>query len=88
MAIYDIAMAISVTQFKNSCLDVIRRVEATGQSVTITRRGKAVARIAPSFRAAQGADAKPWVQLRALGGRLIAEPDESVVHEQDFEALR
>jgi hypothetical protein len=30
-------MAISVSKFKNSCLDVIRRLEATGQSVSITR---------------------------------------------------
>jgi prevent-host-death family protein len=39
MAIYYLNMAISVTKFKNSCLDVIRRVETTGQSVSITRRG-------------------------------------------------
>jgi antitoxin (DNA-binding transcriptional repressor) of toxin-antitoxin stability system len=61
---------------KNSCLDVIRRVEATGQSVSITRRGKVVARLAPSFQAMQRVDAKPWQQLRALGGewpRLLQE---------------
>jgi antitoxin (DNA-binding transcriptional repressor) of toxin-antitoxin stability system len=81
-------MAISVTKFKNSCLDVIRPVEATGQSVSITRRGKVVARLAPSFQTAQGEDAKPWQQLRELGGELLAEPGESVMREEDFEALR
>ena len=81
-------MAISVTKFKNSCLDVIRRVETTGQSVSITRRGKLVARLAPSFQAVQGVGAKPWQQLRALGGELLAEPGESVIREEDFEALR
>ncbi len=88
MAIYNINMAISVTKFKNSCLDVIRRVETTGQSVAITRRGKVVARLGPSFQAAQNVDAKPWQKLRALGGELLAEPGESVVREEDFEALR
>jgi prevent-host-death family protein len=88
MAIYNSCMAISVSKFKNSCLDVIRRVEATGQSVSITRRGKVVARLSPSFRAAQTVDAKPWQQLRALGGKLLAEPGESVAREEDFEALR
>jgi prevent-host-death family protein len=88
MAIYNLHMAISVSKFKNSCLDVIRRVEATGQSVSITRRGKVVARLAPSFQATQSADAKPWQKLRALGGELLAEPSESVVHEEDFVALR
>ena len=88
MAIYNSHMAISVSKFKNSCLDVIRRVEATQQSVSITRRGKVVARLSPSFQAAQSVDAKPWQQLRALGGELVAGPSESVVHEGDFEALR
>jgi hypothetical protein len=32
-------------------------------------------------------EAKPWQQLRALGGELLAEPGESVVREEDFEAL-
>ncbi len=88
MAIYNSEMAISVSKFKNNCLEVIRRVEATGQSVSITRRGKVVARVAPSFQATQGVDAKPWQQLRALGGELLAGPGESVVREEDFEALR
>jgi prevent-host-death family protein len=81
-------MAISVTKFRNSCLDVIRRVEATGKSVSITRRGKVVARLSPPLQAVQRVGAKPWLQLRALGGELLAEPGESVMREQDFEALR
>lgn len=88
MATYNLQMAISVSKFKNSCLDLIRRVEATGQSVSITRRGKVVARLAPSFQVTQSVDVKPWQQLRALGGDLLAEPSESVVREEDFEALR
>ena len=81
-------MAISVSKFRNSCLDVIRRVEATGQSVSITRRGKVVARLAPSLQDMQGMGARPWQQLRALGGELLAPPGESVVREEDFKALR
>lgn len=88
MAIYNDEMAISITKFKNSCLSVIRRVETTRQAVSITRRGRVVARLAPSFDNTQRADIKPWQQLRALGGKLLAEPGESVVHEEDFEALR
>jgi hypothetical protein len=34
------------------------------------------------------AGAKPWQQLRALGGELLAPPAESVVREEDFKALR
>jgi antitoxin (DNA-binding transcriptional repressor) of toxin-antitoxin stability system len=88
LAIYDIEMAISITKFKNSCLAEIRRVETTGRTVSITRRGRVVARLGPAFDDTRRVDARPWQQLRALGGKLLAEPGESVLHEEDFEALR
>jgi prevent-host-death family protein len=48
MAIQNHQMDISVTQFKHRCLEIIRRVEESGQPVAITRRGKVVARLNPS----------------------------------------
>jgi prevent-host-death family protein len=81
-------MAISVTDFKNTCLDVIRRVEKTGRPISITRRGKVVASISPSLVSAAKQAMSPLQQLRAMGNRLIAEPGESVVQEKDLEALR
>lgn len=80
-------MDISVTEFKQRCLELIRRVERTGRPVTITRRGRTVARLQPPPIAGAHA-AKPWERMRALGGRLLAAPGESVVHDGDFEALR
>ena len=80
-------MDISVTELKHRCLEVVRRVERTGQTVTITRRGKVVAHLEPSAPDAI-AGQKPWERLRALGGVLHAGPGESVVREEDFEALR
>ena len=88
MAIYNSDMDISVTEFKHRCLEVIRRVEKTGRPVAITRRGKVVARLTPCSSAALAAARKPWEQLRALGGRLLAEPGESVLRDEDFEASR
>lgn len=81
-------MDISVTEFKHRCLEVIRRVEKTGQPVTITRRGKVVARLAPSSAAGVGDSRKPWERLRELGGRLLAEPGESALKDEDFTASR
>jgi antitoxin (DNA-binding transcriptional repressor) of toxin-antitoxin stability system len=63
-------------------------VEKTGRSVAITRRGKVVARLQPSSSVAENPDEKPWERLRRLGGRLLAEPGESVLKDEDFEALR
>ena len=80
-------MNISVTEFKHHCLEIIRRVEKTGKPVAITRRGKVIVRLNPSRSAGYGG-LKPWEHLRALGGRLLARPGESVLRDEDFEALR
>jgi prevent-host-death family protein len=81
-------MDISVTDFKNQCLDLIRRVESTGRPIAITRRGKVVARLSPSSAANVADGRKPWEQLRDLGGALLAGPGESVLGDRDFEASR
>jgi antitoxin (DNA-binding transcriptional repressor) of toxin-antitoxin stability system len=81
-------MDISVTEFKQRCLEIVRRVERTGAPVTITRRGRVVAQLRRPPAAQPAASAKPWERLRAAGGRLLAEPGESVLQEEDFEALR
>jgi len=78
-------MDISVTAFKHHCLAVIRRVEKTGKPVAITRRGKVVARLAPSSGEMVDGARKPWERLRELGGRLLAEPGESALKDEDFE---
>jgi antitoxin (DNA-binding transcriptional repressor) of toxin-antitoxin stability system len=81
-------MDISVTFFKQHCLEIIRWVERSGKSVAITRRGKVVARLQPSGPSAQGQGVMPWERLRSMGGRLLAAPGESVLKDEEFEALR
>jgi antitoxin (DNA-binding transcriptional repressor) of toxin-antitoxin stability system len=87
MAIYTSEMDISITEFKQRCLEIVRSVEKTGRPVTIRRRGKVVAQLEPS-PSTEMAGMKPWEQLRALGGQLSAKPGESVLRDEDFEALR
>ena len=81
-------MDLSVTEFKQRCLEIVRRVERTGAPVAITRRGRVVAQLRRPPAAQFAASAKPWERLRAAGGRLLAGPGESVLQEEDFEALR
>jgi prevent-host-death family protein len=38
---------ISAAKFKATCLDLMDAVERTGASVVVTKRGRAVARLAP-----------------------------------------
>jgi prevent-host-death family protein len=45
--------AISVSEFKATCLSVIERVRQTGQAVVITKHGHPVAELVPSRPAAE-----------------------------------
>lgn len=75
---------VSVTDFKAHCLDMIRQVEKAGTSVDLVRHGKVVARLVPMASAAQGTST--WLRLRGQGS-LLAAPEESVLDENDFDAL-
>lgn len=76
--------AVSVSEFKAHCLDMIRQVETAGMAVDLLRRGKLVARLVPTTPALQGTPA--WLRLRG-SGVLTASAEESVLPEGDFEAM-
>ena len=80
-------MSISITTLKQRCLEIVREIERTGKPVLITRRGKVVARIQPSAEAKSTAALKPWERLRGSAECRFA-PEESVLKDEDFEALR
>lgn len=50
----------AATEFKARCLALIDEVHDSGQSITITKRGKVVAVLQPAGHE----DAKPWLRLR------------------------
>ena len=87
MAIYYSEMDISVTELKHRCLEIIRRIEKTGATVSITRHGRIVARLQPPPAVRGATTMKPWERLR---GSAVCkfEPGESVLRDEDFEALR
>jgi prevent-host-death family protein len=80
-------MAISVTELKQRCLEIVRGIERTRKPVTITRRGRAVALLGPTAAAKSAASGKPWERLRG-SAECRFEPSESVLRKEDFEALR
>ena len=78
-------MAISVTEFKHFCLEIVREVERTGRAVEIKRRGKVVARLQPSSTFKAATALKPWERLRGSATCLF-DPEESVFTDEDFGA--
>ena len=87
MAIYNGHMDISITEFKQRCLAIIRSLEKNRKTVIITRRGRPVAQLEPPILPGTSSH-KPWENLRSRGGKLLAAADESVLRDKDFKALR
>ena len=77
-------MKVNATEFKAKCLSLIDRVHAKGEVVTITKRGRVVAKLVSEVR---GGD-RPWLALRAQSAVWKGDPFAPAVAEDDVEALR
>jgi len=75
-------MKIAAAEFKARCLALLDDVHRDGRSITITKRGRVVARLVP----AEDEDEKPWLRIR---GRATwrGDPFAPVLDESDIEAL-
>lgn len=74
---------IAAAEFKAKCLAIIDRVHDRGESVTITKRGRVVARLVP----AGDEDEKPWLRVRGIGAR-YDDPFEPAVPEDEIDCLK
>lgn len=70
-------------EFKAKCLALIDRVRERGEPITITKRGRVVARLVP----AGDEDERPWTALRGRG-HWTGDPLAPVVEESQIEALK
>lgn len=50
---------VAAAEFKAKCLALIDRVHEDGEPVTITKRGRTVARLVPA-----GDEERPWLRVR------------------------
>ena len=74
---------LPAAEFKAKCLALIDRVRERGEPITITKRGRVVARLVP----AGDEDERPWLSLRGRG-RWTGDPYAPAVKERDIEALK
>ena len=75
-------LTLPAAEFKARCLALIDQVRERGEPITITKRGKVVARLVP----AGVEDERPWLALRGRG-RWTGDPFAPVVEEGEVEAL-
>lgn len=74
---------IPAAEFKAKCLALIDRVRERGEPITITKRGRVVARLVP----AGDEDDRPWLRLRGTVKR-YDDPFEPAIDESEIEALK
>jgi prevent-host-death family protein len=77
-------MKMNATEFKAKCLAVIDRVHARRESVTITKRGRVMARLVPDDSRAE----QPWLRLRARPAHWHGDPLAPVVTNREIEVLK
>jgi prevent-host-death family protein len=76
-------MKIAAAEFKAKCLALLDRVSEDGQPITITKRGRVVARLVP----AEDQDERPWLRIRGRA-RWTGDAIAPVVDEDEIDALR
>ena len=77
-------MKISATEFKAKCLSLIDRVQTKGETVTVTKRGRVVARLV----AHADSNERPWLALRGKIARWKGDPFAPAVDLDDIESLK
>lgn len=76
-------MRIAAAEFKAKCLALLDRVSEDGTSITITKRGRVVARLVP----AGDDDNRPWLRVRGRA-KWTGDPFAPAVEEDEVDALR
>lgn len=76
-------MIVTATEFKAKCLALIDRVHAKGDSITITKRGRVVAKLVPE----RDLGDRPWLALRGALRR-YDDPLLPAVGEDDIDVFK
>ena len=76
-------MKVAAAEFKAKCLALLDRVHDRGEPVTITKRGRVVARLVP----AGDEDNRPWLRVRGTA-RWHGDPFAPVIEESEIDALK
>lgn len=76
-------MKVSATEFKATCLSLLDKVEAGGDPITITKRGRVVAQLS-----AANPEARPWMGLRGSVATWEGDPTAPAIEPDEVEAYR
>ncbi len=75
--------SIAISEFKATCLRTLDKVNRTGESIVITRRGEPIALITPAPPPKPEAS---WLGCASSEGRIVGDIVAPVTKESDWEA--
>ena len=76
-------MNVTATEFKAKCLAMIDWVHKHREPITITKRGRILARLVPEDETVE----RPWLRLRNTVVEWHGDPFAAAVEDKDIEAL-
>ena len=65
---------LTASEFKAKCLACLGEVEQTGETITITRRGRPVAVLGPAKRRIPKSPRNSWAQKAQIRGDIVNPP--------------
>ena len=78
-------MKIAAAEFKARCLALLDQVHEDGRPITITKRGRIVARLVPAV--SEDEDERPWLRVRGRA-RWTGDPLAPALGEDEIDALK
>jgi prevent-host-death family protein len=76
---------VSVSKFKATCLEILRRVKESGQPIIVTKRGEPIAKVIPPPPLERPAS---WLGSMAGTGEILGDVVTPAASEDEWEALR
>jgi prevent-host-death family protein len=76
---------VAISKFKATCLELLKKVKQTGQSLIVTRNGEPIAMVTP-VPAAEKPDS--WIGSFASSGRITGDILSPVMDDVDWEAMK
>jgi prevent-host-death family protein len=83
--VYMQSAVISVSKFKATCLGLLKKVQKTGQSILITRKGEVIAIVSPPPPAARP---ESWLGTYQKSGKIVGDIISPVFDEDEWEASK
>jgi prevent-host-death family protein len=75
---------VTISEFKATCLGLLKKVRRTGESIVVTLRGEPVAMVVPPPEAKHD---ESWIGSLRSSGKIIGDIVSPVSEESDWEVL-